>query len=254
MKIRVIPALQDNYMYLLVDQATSEAAAVDPVEPEKIVQAVDEEKAKLTTVLTTHHHWDHASGNEKLVSLVPGLTVCGNDDRIGAMNKRVKHSDQFNVGELRITALETPCHTSGHICYYVLDQDRKEQIVFTGDTLFTATCGRFFEGTAAQMYKALFEVLLKLPLSTRVYCGHNYLQSSLRFAAHVEPDNVLIKKKLEWAKIRQENQQPTVPSSIEEVLEINPFTRVHEPAVQKHCGKVDPIEVIQFLRNEKDNF
>ena len=132
MKITVLSALDDNYMYLLVDERTKEAAIVDPVEPKKVVQAVKEQNANLTTVLTTHHHWDHAGGNEELAKLVPNLKVYGGDDRTPALTNKVEHDDGFTVGDMNVRCLFTPCHTKGHICYFVTNKDGSEPLVFTG--------------------------------------------------------------------------------------------------------------------------
>ncbi|RWS23346.1 hydroxyacylglutathione hydrolase-like protein [Leptotrombidium deliense] len=167
MEVHLLPALSDNYMYLVVDTDTKEAAIVDPVEPDKVVEAVSERSVKLTTVMTTHHHWDHSGGNNDLVKKCVGLTVCGGDDRIPAVTKIVKHGDEFKIGTLNVKCLFTPCHTSGHICYYVTDpQNRCTPAHSLGDTLFIAGCGRFFEGTAQQMYTALVEILGSLPENT----------------------------------------------------------------------------------------
>ncbi|XP_031562767.1 hydroxyacylglutathione hydrolase, mitochondrial-like [Actinia tenebrosa] len=254
MRVRLLPALSDNYMYLLIDENTKEAAIVDPVEPKKVVSAVNEEEVTLTTVLTTHHHWDHAGGNEELVSLVSGLTVCGGDDRIGALNKKVSHGDEFKVGTLHVKCLFTPCHTSGHICYLVSGVEDKPSAVFTGDTLFSGGCGRFFEGTPPEMYKALIEVLGTLPCETLVYCGHEYTEQNLKFAQAVEPDNPDVKERLEWAQYARRENKPTVPSTIGQEFKFNPFMRVREESLKKYTGKSDPIDVMGALRKEKDNF
>lgn len=254
MTVHVLPALKDNYMYLLEDKASREAAIVDPVDPKKVVSAVKSSGVNLTTVLTTHHHWDHAGGNEQLVSLVPGLKVCGNDGRIGALNHTVKHNQELQVGGLTVRCLETPCHTSGHICYYVTSQDQASKVVFTGDTLFVGGCGKFFEGTAQQMYHALCEVLSSLPPDTRMFCGHEYTVSNLKYAQHVEPDNKAIADKIEWSKARRAQDIPTVPSSIQQEMTFNPFMRVKEESVKVHSQKSDPVEVMDFLREEKNNF
>ncbi|CAH3044302.1 unnamed protein product, partial [Porites lobata] len=223
MKVHILPALSDNYMYLVVDEDTKEAAIVDPVEPKKVIAAVKKEGVKLTTVLTTHHHWDHAGGNGELAGLVKGLTVCGGDDRIGALNKKVGHGDQLKIGNLNVKCLFTPCHTSGHICYVV---NGKPNAVFTGDTLFVAGCGKFFEGRPPEMYKALIEILGKLPQDTLVYCGHEYTENNLKYAVHVEPDNAEIHKAIEWAKNKRKSNVPTVPSTIGDEFKFNPFMRV----------------------------
>ncbi|XP_046402364.1 hydroxyacylglutathione hydrolase, mitochondrial isoform X2 [Ischnura elegans] len=260
MKIRILPALQDNYMYLVVDEVSKEAACVDPVEPEKVLRAVKEEGVKLTTVLTTHHHWDHAGGNKNLVKMATGLgdacpqlCVMGGDDRIEALTKKVSHGEEFNLGSLSVRCLSTPCHTSGHICYYVSGANHPP-VVFTGDTLFIAGCGRFFEGTPNQMYTALVEILGNLPDNTQVYCGHEYTIQNLKYAQHVEPANENIQDKMSWAHSKRSKEEPTVPSTIGEEKLINPFMRVLDPAVQQHAGQNEPIATMGFIRTEKDSF
>lgn len=252
--VKILPALQDNYMYLIIDAATREAAIVDPVDPESVISAVDKENCKLTKVLTTHHHWDHAGGNEKLVKLFPQpLEVYGGDERIGALTNKVKQDDCFKIGALDVRCLFTPCHTTGHICYYVTAPSG-ERVVFTGDTLFQGGCGRFFEGTAEQMYAALCQKLSALPDDTKVFCGHEYTLQNMAYARHVEPTNDCILKRIEWAKLKRATNTPTVPSTIADEKSWNPFMRVHEPSVQKHAGEQDPIRAMGSLRKEKDNF
>ncbi|XP_036771817.2 hydroxyacylglutathione hydrolase, mitochondrial isoform X1 [Manis pentadactyla] len=271
MKVELLPALTDNYMYLVIDGDTKEAAIVDPMQPQKVLEAVRKRGVKLSTVLTTHHHWDHAGGNEKLVKLEPGLKVYGGDDRIGALTHRVTHLSTLQVGSLHVKCLWTPCHTSGHICYLVSKPNSSEPpAVFTGDTLFVAGCGKFYEGTADEMYKALLEVLGRLPPDTRVYCGHEYTINNLKFARHVEPDNAAVREKLAWAKEKYSLGEPTVPSSIGEELTYNPFMRVRwracwvwpaawlgfrrEKTVQRHAGETDPVATMRAIRKEKDQF
>ncbi|XP_057606821.1 hydroxyacylglutathione hydrolase, mitochondrial isoform X1 [Hippopotamus amphibius kiboko] len=255
MKVELLPALTDNYMYLIIDDDTKEAAIVDPVQPQKVVETVKKHGVKLTTVLTTHHHWDHAGGNEKLVKLEPGLKVYGGDDRIGALTHKVTHLSTLQVGSLNVKCLSTPCHTSGHICYFVSKPNSPEPpAVFTGDTLFVAGCGKFYEGTADEMYKALLEVLGRLPPDTRVYCGHEYTINNLKFARHVEPSNTAIQEKLAWAKEKYSIGEPTVPSTIAEEFTYNPFMRVREKTVQQHAGETDPVTTMRAIRKEKDQF
>ncbi|GLH04101.1 uncharacterized protein GBIM_09883 [Gryllus bimaculatus] len=253
MKVHILPALSDNYMYLIVDEATKEAAIVDPVEPDKVVRAVSQEGVKLTSVLTTHHHWDHAGGNANLVKQVPGLTVYGGDDRIDALTKKVSHGDKFSIGQLNVRCLFTPCHTAGHICYFV-ESPGNTPAVFTGDTLFIGGCGRFFEGTPDQMHKALIDTLGNLPPETKVYCGHEYTVANLKFAQHVEPDNQHIQSKISWSQQKRSKQEPTVPSTIGEEKLFNPFMRVIEPSILKHANTQDSIKAMEFVRREKDSF
>ncbi|XP_042293570.1 hydroxyacylglutathione hydrolase, mitochondrial isoform X1 [Sceloporus undulatus] len=255
MKVELLPALTDNYMYLLIDEETKEAAIVDPVQPQKVLDAVRKHGVKLTTVLTTHHHWDHAGGNEKLVKMEPGLQVYGGDSRVGALTQKVSHLMSFQVGSLNVKCLSTPCHTSGHICYFVTKPNSSEPpAVFTGDTLFVAGCGKFFEGTPDEMYKALIEILGRLPPETKVYCGHEYTINNLKFARHVEPNNNAIQHKLSWAKAKYDSGEPTIPSTISEEFTFNPFMRVREATVQQHARETDPIRTMGAIRKEKDNF
>jgi len=255
MSIRILPALSDNYMYLIICNKTKEAAIVDPVNPESVLEAVQKENVQLKSVLTTHHHWDHAGGNEKLVSLFKGpLTVYGGDDRIGALNKKVGQDDTFKIGNLDVQCLFTPCHTTGHICYFV-QTPAHEKAVFTGDTLFLAGCGRFFEGTAEQMYSALIDKLSKLPDETKVFCGHEYSLQNLKYANHVEPENAAISNKIEWAKVKRGANEPTVPSTIAEEKQINPFMRVECESVQQFAkAPGNAIETMSAIRKIKDSF
>ncbi|KAK6166457.1 hypothetical protein SNE40_023144 [Patella caerulea] len=254
MKIRIIPALDDNYMYLLIDEQTKQCAAVDPVEPKKIQTAVQEENVKLTSVLTTHHHWDHAGGNEQLVDLMGKVNVYGGDDRIGALTHKVKHGENFKIGELDIKCLSTPCHTSGHICYFVTSSTNQQPAVFTGDTLFVAGCGKFFEGTPEQMHHALIEVLSILPSNTTVYCGHEYTVSNLRFASHIEPDNPDVQNKLDWSMKQRSDRKVTIPSTIQGELTFNPFMRVSVASVQNKVGGKDEVDTMGKLREAKNRF
>ncbi|XP_034174426.1 transmembrane protein 104 homolog isoform X2 [Osmia lignaria lignaria] len=253
MKVQILPALQDNYMYLIIDEASQEAAVVDPVDPDSILSVVLQNNLNLTKVLTTHHHWDHAGGNAKLCKKFNKLQVYGGDDRIDALTHKVKHNDTFNIGRLQVKCLATPCHTTGHICYYVVG-DQNPPALFSGDTLFAGGCGRFFEGTAEQMYTALIKILGSLPDETKVYCGHEYTGNNLKFGKFVEPENSAIHRKMEWVRIQREKNHPTVPSTIQEEKLTNPFMRVHEKSVMDHTEQKDPIQTMAFLRREKDNF
>uniref|UniRef100_A0A8C5TVH3 Hydroxyacylglutathione hydrolase n=1 Tax=Malurus cyaneus samueli TaxID=2593467 RepID=A0A8C5TVH3_9PASS len=126
MKVEILPALTDNYMYLLIDQDTREAAIVDPVQPQKVTGGIRKDHLELTTALPMTIKWDHAGGNEKLVKMEPGLRVYGGDGRVGALTQKVSHLTALKVGSLNVKCLSTPCHTSGHICYYVTKPNSSE--------------------------------------------------------------------------------------------------------------------------------
>ncbi|OQR71345.1 hydroxyacylglutathione hydrolase [Tropilaelaps mercedesae] len=256
--VRILEAFSDNYMYLVICPKTKEAAVVDPAEPQKVISAVESAQVKLTTVLTTHHHSDHAGGNEQLLLMRPNLRVYGGDARIKKLTHKVDRDDmKITIGSFTVQTLLTPCHTSGHVCYFIPagsdSSNPRPPVVFTGDTLFTSGCGKFFEGTAQQMQAAM-DKLAALPPETRVYNGHEYTVSNLKFALHVEPGNKAVSDKLSWARSQREKFQPTIPSTIGEELTYNPFMRTREPDVQAHTNQTDPVSTMAALRLEKDNF
>ena len=318
MKVYPVKALQDNYMYLLVDESTRQAAAVDPVNASAMADAVSSHGAELKCILTTHHHYDHAHGNSDMLTMFPDLVVYGGDQRVQALTKSVAHGEIIKLGSLTIECLSTPCHTRGHVCYYVHNceipsagvqsfsaspetapaanggSDQQigansigapgnaefpaspppsqtasapacsspqgsqanaiERVVFTGDTLFIAGCGRFFEGTSEQMDLNLNTVLGGLPNDTRVYCGHEYTVSNLKFALAVEPQNTDIKMKLDWALAKVAKREPTVPSTIGEEKRINPFMRLNKSQVRRFAREQSDLEVMSALRQKKNEF
>ncbi|PPD85222.1 hypothetical protein GOBAR_DD17821 [Gossypium barbadense] len=290
MKIFEVPCLEDNYSYLVIDESTKEAAVVDPVEAEKVFDVANQHGVVLKFVLTTHHHWDHAGGNDKIKQLVPGIKVYGGSlDNVRGCTHQLQNGDTLSLGShLNILALHTPCHTKGHISYYITGKDGEDPAVFTGDTLFIAGCGKFFEGTAEQMYQSLCVTLGSLPKPTRVYCGHEhpvstkvlakenfrYTVKNLQFASTVEPKNARIQQKLAWANGQRKAGLPTIPSTIEEEMETNPFMRVDLPELQimaqafvlvSRCsyaysssfgsiGCQSPVEALREIRQMKDNW
>jgi len=257
MKIVQVPVLEDNYSYLVIDDTHDHrhAFVVDPAQPAKVIEAAKRENAQITTVLTTHHHWDHAGGNKEISELISGLKILGGDERIPALTSQVYEGDTFNVGSIKIKVLFTPCHTSGHVLYLV-DSGKPPLALFTGDTLFIGGCGRFFEGTAEQMHHALNEVIAQLPASTEVYCGHEYTKKNLEFAHKMEPNNEDVKKKLLWATQQREKDVSTVPSTVGEEKLYNPFMRVDQVSVAEAVGKKGdgPVAVMAALRAAKNEF
>jgi len=184
-------------------------------------------RLRLTTVLATHHHYDHVGGNQDLLAAVPGLRIVGSREdapRIPGITDPVGDGDRVAVGSMRGRVILIPAHTSGHVAYYFPDA----RAVFTGDTLFAGGCGRLFEGDAAQM-KASLGRLTALPDDTRVYCGHEYTEKNLRFAAMLEPGNPALARKLAAVEALRRQGKPTVPSSIGEEKATNPFLRMTSP-------------------------
>ncbi len=258
MAITIVHQLSDNFAYLISDDATGECAVVDCAEADKVLDAVKQHKLKLTAVLTTHWHGDHSGGNADIVGKVPGIHVFGasaENGRIPALSNPVADGDKFKVGSLEARVIGIPAHTNGHVAYYF----PQLKSVFTGDTLFVGGCGRVFEGKAANMVDSLGK-LASLPDDTKVYCGHEYTEKNLRFALTLEPNNARLKAKHEWSKKVTTEGGDTVPSTIEDEKQTNPFLRTDSPELQASVKRIDPkigsdaISIFAKARELKDRF
>lgn len=233
LRVERVPTLKDNYSYVLLCEQSGEAAIVDAPEVEPLVRRVDALGCRVTQILSTHHHWDHSGANPELARRyrAPVFGHVSDGDRIPGFTDGLTEGDTVRIGRCEARVLFIPAHTRAHIAY-VFDAD---QALFCGDTLFAAGCGRLFEGTPAMMYEALCVKLAKLPDAMRVYCGHEYTLSNLRFAAHVEPDNAAVKEKLEQVMVIRSRaaadwhdakpREMTIPSTIGEERATNPFMR-----------------------------
>lgn len=254
MRIIPIPIFENNYSYLIVDDKANEAAAVDPAEPQKVLAVLAQTGAKLTSILTTHHHQKHSVGNIELVLTKPNLAVYGADARIPELNYVCKHNEEFTVGTLKVRSFHTPSHTKGSVCYYVRDgnemNEELEKAIFTGDTLLTGGCGKFIEGDAKDMYNVLYNILGQLPRDTKVYCGHECALNNLQFANTIDPSNQYIRKQLAYSQMNQ----VTVPSILEDEFKYNPYLRLSEISIQQATNVTDPYEVMHVLRVLNDNF
>lgn len=254
MRITSIPCLSDNYAYLVEDPRTGIGAVVDASEAEPVRAAVEKAGTRLVAVLSTHHHHDHVGGNEALAAAFPGLRVYGHASdrgRLPGLTDPVEDGDAIPVGSLTFRVRHIPGHTLGAVAYIV------EDAVFTGDTLFLAGCGRLFEGTPAQMYRSLNEVLAPLGPEVRVFCGHEYTVSNLAFARHVEPDNQAVIDRLEATKAQRDRGEPTMGSKMKEELATNPFLRTSSATIRKSVGlgpEASPIDVLAAVRKAKDGF
>lgn len=266
MKVERIPTLSDNYTYLIIDEATNEAAIVDAPEVEPVVRRVDALGVRVTHVLSTHHHWDHSGANPDLSERysAPVLGHVSDADRIPGFTQGLEEGDTVRIGRLEAGILFIPAHTRGHIAYVFPDA------VFTGDCLFAGGCGRLFEGDPGMMYTALNEKLARLPDDTRVYCGHEYTQSNLEFAITVEPGNAGLKRKLDAVRERRagaaadwhdaDEAEMTIPSTIGEEKATNPFMRVDSPELIASVQAAEPqsqsdgVSVLGAVRRMKDRF
>ncbi|KAL1412909.1 Cytoplasmic glyoxalase II [Vanrija albida] len=250
MKVVPVQARSDNWMYIVVDEASGEAAVVDPYDAPKLAQAVKDEGVKVTTLITTHHHHDHSGGNLAFLDLHPGLKAVGGSNQGPGTNTIVKDGDEFKLGSLHVKALATPCHTQDSICFFVEDKAKGQRGVFTGDTLFLAGCGRFFEGNAAEMNAALSK-LAKLPEDTLVYNGHEYTTGSAKFGLAIEPDNAALKGLFERS---QTDKVTTGKSTIGDEKKWNVFIRLDTPEAKKATGETEPLKVLAKLRELKNAF
>ena len=254
--VHVVPILADNFSYLLHDKENKTAAVIDPAEPNKLLSVARNLDARITTAVTTHHHWDHAGGNLELASLVPGITIIGSAyETADGVTSPMQTGETLNVKDtsLSIKALHTPCHTQGHLCFLT---NTTRKAVFTGDTLFIAGCGKFFEGDAGDMETSLNSVLGSLEDETLVFCGHEYTITNLLFAASIDSENSAVTEKLQWAKSRVKEGLPTVPSSIADEKRYNPFMRTSVPAIAQAVGAniADPVTIMKLLRERKNAF
>lgn len=257
MRIVPVPVLQDNYSWLVIDEADRTAAIVDCAEVAPVLEAARAEGVRVTAVLSTHHHFDHVGGNEELAGKTP-VRVYGNADdaaRIPALTDGVRAGDRVHLGRSVAEVLFIPAHTSGHIAYHF----PREGVVFTGDTLFAAGCGRLFEGDPGQMMASLGR-LAALPDDTRVYCGHEYTVRNLEFAATLEPGNRAIADKLAWARACRAEGRPTVPTTLASERATNPFLRWSSPelraSVRERCPEAgdDDLAIFACTRRLKDSF
>ncbi|KAK4103914.1 Metallo-hydrolase/oxidoreductase [Parathielavia hyrcaniae] len=255
MHIQSIPmwtGKSDNYAYLVVDDKSKEAVIIDPAHPAEVTpvlkKAIGDGSIKLTAIVNTHHHWDHAGGNGDMLSeLGQPLDIIGGKD-CKKVTRTPKHGETFSIGSIAVKALHTPCHTQDSICFFMQDGDDK--VVFTGDTLFHGGCGRFFEGTGEEMHKALNVTLGSLPDDTRVFPGHEYTKANAKFGVSVLPSHAV--KALET--YAEKNQETQGKFTIGDEKRHNVFMRPQDPEIQKATGETDAIAIMTKLREMKNNF
>ncbi|NCF43503.1 MAG: hydroxyacylglutathione hydrolase [Proteobacteria bacterium] len=252
-EVKQIPCLSDNYGFLVHDTESGATASIDTPEAAAINSALAQQGWTLTHILNTHHHFDHAGGNEELKAQW-GCQIIGaaNDaHRIPGIDQQVVDGEWFHLGNSAVQVLEVPGHTLGHIAYYFAN----DKAAFVGDTLFALGCGRMFEGTAQQMWASL-EKLMALPDETVVYCAHEYTQANAAFAITVEPDNSALQQRTRDIARLREQGIPTVPTTIGLERQTNPFVRPHSDDLQRtiDCVGADAVAIFAETRKRKDNF
>ncbi len=233
-----VPALSDNYVWLMHDSDSAETVAVDPGEAAPVLAAADARGWRITQVWNTHWHGDHVGGNAA-IKAATGATITGPSEkgRIPTLDRVVEEGDRVRIGAYEGEVIAVGAHTAGHVAIHLPDAE----IVFTGDTLFAMGCGRLFEGTADDMYRAMAK-LAALPGETRVCCGHEYTVANGRFAVVAEPGNNAMRDALAEAERLRAEGLPTLPSTIAAECATNPFMRARS------------VEELAARRAAKDGF
>lgn len=237
MEIVAVPAFTDNYLWLVHDDESSETAVVDPGDAAPVLAETERRGWTIDQVWNTHWHPDHTGGN-LLIKGGTGARISGPaSENIPGRDIALSEGHEVHLGNHVGRVIEVPGHTRGHIAL-VFDQER---VAFVGDTLFAMGCGRLFEGSPEQMHRSL-ERLTSLPGDTRLYCAHEYTLSNGLFAVHADPHNRAIADRLARVKQLRDEGKITVPTTVVEERETNPFVRATD------------VDEFARLRKEKDSF
>lgn len=217
-----IPALSDNYIWLVHESESGETMVVDPAEAEPVLAEAEKRGWAISAIWNTHWHPDHTGGNAAIKAATGAMVIApaAEAERIPTADQLVDEGDVVSLGSAEAKVLAVPAHTAGHIAYHFAE----DSAVFVGDTLFAMGCGRLFEGTAEQMF-ANMQRLAALPAETVVYCAHEYTQSNGRYALFADPDNQALIERMEKVDALRADNQPTVPTTIGDERATNPFMR-----------------------------
>ena len=239
MKIQVIPCLQDNYAYIIIDESNKTACVIDPSESEPVINFLEKNNIKLKFILNTHHHYDHVGGNQELKEKYEAKIIGfkGDKDRIPGIDFLVNDQENWKQGNFEAKIIHIPGHTTGHVGFYFF----KEKMIFTGDTLFSLGCGKIFEGTYKQMFESLSKIR-NLPDDTKIYCGHEYTLQNSNFCIAHDPKNLNLQNKITKIKEKLNDNRPTIPSILKDEKECNIFLRAKN------------VKSFSKLRDLKDNF
>ena len=253
LEIYMFPCLADNYGFLLHDSKQDLTATIDTPDVDAIEKALVIKGWKLTHILNTHHHWDHAGGNLELKKKT-GCLVAGplaEASKIPGIDIELQEGDIFQFGQFKASVYDTPGHTSGHIVYHF----KSEHAAFVGDTLFAMGCGRLFEGTPEQMWHSL-QKIMQWPDETRLYCAHEYTLDNAKFAITIDPANQNLINRLNEVERTRSKGLPTIPTTLELEKKTNPFLRAMDNAIRYRIklAQASNVEVFAKIRQLKDNF
>lgn len=251
MRIEILPVLDDNYVFILVDETSLEAIAIDPGVATPVLEFVAEYDLKLLSIWLTHHHADHTAGVVKIRDKT-GCKVFGSildQERLPKLDLALAGGDTFSLWDQKVKVLDTPGHTLGAVSYHLPDFPA----LFCGDTLFSMGCGRLFEGTPQQMYASL-QAFGSLDPETAVFCAHEYTEKNGEFALSIEPENTALKERMFRVRALRRLGQPTIPVSLKEELRTNPFLRTGDPKLLHKFGVTEEWEMLAKLRLMKDQW
>ncbi len=236
--IQIIPAFDDNYIYLLKSPCGI-TAVVDPGEAAPVIEALEEQNLTLDYILITHHHWDHVGGNKQLKNKYGAKIIAPEKEAyvIKDIDQTVKEGDIFKLGAEQIQVIETAGHTLGSVCYHLTNS----HALFTGDTVFSMGCGRLFEGSAKDMFTS-FQKIMSLPDDTMIYCAHEYTRGNAGFCLAQDRNNQDLKERIKKVKALRSQGKPTLPVSLATEKKTNIFMQAKSA------------EEFAALRIKKDNF
>jgi hydroxyacylglutathione hydrolase len=248
--VEAVPVLGDNYVWMFASKQNN-YVAVDPGEATAVSQWLDKRNATLSHILLTHHHADHTGGVAELKSQYGAKIIGSKADahRLPTLDQGVEEGDSLNVGECQVQVLDTPGHTIGHVIYMVGDA------LFVGDTLFSMGCGRLFEGSPEVMWQSL-QKIHNLPDATRIYPAHEYTLTNHGFALMLEPDNQDLIDLQKELLTKNDNNTPTLPTTLAEEKRINPFLRTQDNQFAQKLGLQgkSPQERFAILREKRNHF
>jgi len=252
-EIETVPCLDDNYAYIIHHQNKNITCLIDAPEAKPIIEILDKRGWALDKIVLTHHHSDHVAGINELLKHHPSVVfgAAADVERLPNLDQKLKENDFFYLGNIKFLIMDVSGHTIGHIALY----SKEMGVVFTGDSLMTLGCGRLFEGSPELMWKTLIK-FTQLPPDTLIYSGHEYGEKNASFAISIDPNNEKLRKRFSSIKELRSKNIPTVPSTIKNELETNPFLRAGNSEIKKllNMTQYEDQKVFAELRDRRNDF